>query len=41
MQSSHEAYFVLAGEPVDVRPRRDFRRTRPLSFADPGRGVGR
>ena len=41
VQGSDQANLLLAGEPVDVRPRRDFRRTRPLPLADPGSGVGR
>ena len=41
VQGSDQANLLLAGEPVDVRPRWDFRRTRPLPLADPGRGVGR
>ena len=40
VQGSYQANFFLARKPVDVRPRRDFRRTRPLPLADPGRGVG-
>ena len=40
VQGSDQANLLLAGEPVDVRPRWDFRRTRPLPLADPGRGVG-
>ena len=40
VQGSDQANLLLAGEPVDVRPRWDFRRTRPPPFGDPWRRVG-